>query len=155
MGPLEISGYHAPMLWLKTFHIVFVVSWFAGMFYLPRLFVYHAEMFAEGDDERGHARFCVMERRLLKMTHFAGTLAFVFGFALLWVIPGFLEQAWMWLKLIGVALLTGYHASLSYFVNKFRTKTVTQNAKWFRFYNEAPVLVLVAVVALVEFKPLI
>src|SRR5437764_53750 len=93
------------MLWLKSFHIVFVISWFAGLLYLPRLFVYHADT----QDEAGHERFKIMERRLFVMMTIGATLAAIFGIAMLVLAPGLLEFSWMYAKLALVILLIGYH----------------------------------------------
>ena len=141
------------MLWLKALHIVFVVAWFAGLFYLPRLFVYHVDV----RDEPSHERFVLMERRLLAITHLGGLLALALGTTLLvwWVrhAPGYLQQGWLHAKLALVALLIAYHASMAYFVRCFRERRNHRSSRWFRVYNEAPALLLVAVVVLVVLKP--
>ena len=93
------------MLWLKALHVVFVVTWFAGLFYLPRLFVYHAVT----ADAPGLARFEVMERRLFFLMSVGGVLAVLFGAAMIAAAPGYLEQGWLRAKLLLVALLVGYH----------------------------------------------
>src|SRR5918999_1075221 len=94
------------MLWLKAFHIVFVVTWFAGLFYLPRLFVYHAAAL----DEVGRERFKVMERRLFVMMTIGAVLTAFFGISLLTMVPAYLESGWLHVKLVLVLLLAGYHA---------------------------------------------
>lgn len=141
------------MLWLKALHIVFVVAWFAGLFYLPRLFVYHVDV----RDEPSHERFVLMERRLLAITHLGGLLALALGTTLLvwWVqhAPGYLQQGWLHAKLALVALLIAYHASMAHFVRCFRERRNHRSSRWFRVYNEAPALLLVAVVVLVVLKP--
>ena len=96
------------MLWLKAFHIIFVVTWFAGLFYLPRLFVYHAVT----TDRIGLDRFEVMERRLFTLMNVAALLALGFGIAVLAMVPAYLELPWMQLKLALVVLLIGYHLLL-------------------------------------------
>jgi len=93
------------MIWLKAFHIVFVVTWFAGLFYLPRLFLYHVET----TDAAGNERFKVMERRLFGIMTIGATLAASFGIAMLIVSPAFLALGWIHVKLTLVALLIGYH----------------------------------------------
>jgi putative membrane protein len=141
------------MLWLKAFHIVFVVAWFAGLFYLPRLFVYHVDV----RDEASHERFVVMERRLLGITHLGGALAVGFGVALLtwWLMhaPDYARQGWLHAKLTLVTLLIGYHASMAMFVRQFRERRNTRSGRWFRVYNEVPALALIGIVVLVVVKP--
>ena len=124
------------MLWLKAFHIIFVVTWFAGLFYLPRLFVYHVG----ASDEVSHQRFVVMERRLLGITHLGGALAAGFGTALLiwWLMHthDYVKQGWLHAKLTLVALLFIYHVSMARFVGHFRERRNTRSERWFRVYNE-------------------
>ena len=93
------------MLWFKAFHVVFMVTWFAGLFYLPRIFVYHAST----EDEATRETFKVMERKLMIMTHIGGALTWAFGLALIATYPGFLQMGWMHAKLALVLALTGYH----------------------------------------------
>ena len=141
------------MLWLKAFHIVFVVTWFAGLFYLPRLFIYHLE----ANDDATHARFVVMERRLLVITHIGGALALAFGAALLaWFAthaPEYQRQGWRHAKLAGVVALVGYHATCVRLAAAFRDRRNTRSARWLRVFNEVPALLLIAVVVLVVVKP--
>lgn len=141
------------MLWLKALHIIFVVTWFAGLFYLPRLFVYHVD----AADSVSHERFVVMERRLLAITHLGGALALLFGLSLLmwWLghAAGYMKQPWLHAKLGLVLLLLLYHASMARFVGIFRAQRNTRSARWFRVYNEVPALLLVAIVMLVVVKP--
>jgi putative membrane protein len=141
------------LLWLKAFHIVFVVTWFAGLFYLPRLFVYHVD----ANDEVSHARFVVMERRLLIITHIGGALALLFGLALLWswidLAPDYLRQGWLRAKLTLVAGLIGYHAWCMRLATEFRERSNRRSARWFRWFNEVPALALIGVVILVVVKP--
>ena len=141
------------MLWLKAFHIIFVVTWFAGLFYLPRLFVYHVG----ASDEVSHQRFVVMERRLLGITHLGGALAAGFGTALLiwWLMhtPDYVKQGWLHAKLTLVALLFIYHVSMARFVGHFRERRNTRSERWFRVYNEVPALLLIGFVVLVVVRP--
>lgn len=141
------------MLWIKSFHLIFVVTWFAGLFYLPRLFVYHVDT----HDRASHERFLIMERRLLAITHIGGLLAVGFGLALLgwWVshAPGYLGQGWLHAKLLLVGALVGYHFSLAALVRDFRLGRNRRTARWFRIYNEVPAVVLIGVVVLVVVKP--
>ena len=141
------------MLWLKAFHIVFVVTWFAGLFYLPRLFIYHAQ----AQDELSRERFRTMERRLLAITHIGGALALAFGIALLlsWreVAPGYLAQGWLHAKLALVLLLLGYHTWCVKLARDFRSTHERHGIRWLRWFNEVPALLLVAIVVLVVVKP--
>ena len=136
------------MLWLKAFHIVFVVTWFAGLFYLPRLFVYHAQ----ASDAVSIERFVTMERRLLVITHVGAALALGFGVSMLALAPGWLEPGWMHAKLGLVALLVAYHASAVALARALAAGRA-RSARWYRLYNEVPALLLVAIVVLVVVKP--
>ena len=137
------------MLWLKAFHIVFVVAWFAGLFYLPRLFVYHAE----ASDEPSHARFVVMERRLLAITHLGAALALAFGIAMLVLAPGWLAMGWMHAKLALVLLLVALHLANVALARAFRERRNRRSVRWLKLWNELPALLLVAIVVLVVVKP--
>ena len=137
------------MLWLKTFHIIFMVTWFAGLFYLPRLFVYHAM----NDNPDTAITFAVMERKLLVMTHIGGLLTWVFGLLLLWQAPVWLGQGWFHTKLLLVVVLTAYHFVCVRLVSAFARGDNRHSHGWYRWFNEFPVLVLMAVVALVVLKP--
>ncbi|MEQ1579828.1 MAG: protoporphyrinogen oxidase HemJ [Steroidobacteraceae bacterium] len=137
------------MLWLKAFHIVFVVTWFAGLFYLPRLFVYHAT----ATDPVGIERFKIMERRLLAIMTIGGTLAAIFGLSMIAMSPGFLGIGWLRLKLVLVAALVGYHVWCSRLVAAFRADENRHTERWYRLFNEAPSLLLIAIVVLAVVKP--
>lgn len=141
------------MIWLKAFHIVFVVTWFAGLFYLPRLLVYHAE----ATEPVVRERFKVMERRLLSMTRIGGTLTVVFGVAtLLWLAhinDHYFVQGWLIVKLILVGGLFWYQAVLARLVSAFARDEITKSSKWLRIFNEVPVVFLIAIVILVVVKP--
>lgn len=136
--------------WIKAFHLVFVVTWFAALFYLPRLFVYHAMT----EDEPGNARFKTMERKLYRgiMTPSA-FLAAAFGIALIAMQPGWLSQAWMQLKLVLVGALVGYHLWCGRLVRAFAADANDRDHLWYRWFNEAPVLVLIGVMILAVVKP--
>jgi putative membrane protein len=140
-------------LWLKAFHIIFVVTWFAGLFYLPRLFVYHLE----AHEPDAHARFVRMERRLLVITHIGGVLAVAFGLALLlwWIghAEGYMRQGWLHAKLTLVLLLIAYHVACVVLAGALRDGRNRRSARWLRVFNELPALVLVGVVVLVVVKP--
>jgi len=137
------------MLWLKAFHIVFVVTWFAGLFYLPRLFVYHAT----ATDPVGVARFKVMERRLLAIMTLGGLLAAVFGLSMIAMSPAFLSIGWLRVKLALVVALVAYHVWCARLVREFRNDANRHSERWYRLFNEAPSLLLIAIVVLAVVKP--
>jgi len=139
----------SPMLWLKAFHVVFVVTWFAGLFYLPRLFVYHVAT----TDESGLARFVVMERRLFFIMSLGALLAVLFGGAMIVSAPGYLGQGWMRAKLILVAALVGYHFGCYRLMLALRAGHNRHTQRWYRLFNEAPALLLLAIVVLAVVKP--
>ncbi len=136
------------MLWLKAFHIVFVVTWFAGLFYLPRLFVYHAM----SEDEVSHERFKMMERKLFNgiMTPSA-VLTVVLG-TWLWLGYGF-SGGWLHAKLALVAMLVAYHVYCYRLLVAFRENRNRHGHVFYRWLNELPVLILIAAVVLVVVKP--
>ena len=142
------------MLWLKAFHIIGVVSWFAGLLYLPRLFVYHAQI-QNGtvDDERGNARFKIMERKLFMIMTIGAVVAAAFGVAMLAVFPDYLLMRWLHVKLALVLLLVGYHGACFALVQQFAADRNARAERWYRIFNEVPALVLIAVVILVVVKP--
>ena len=137
------------MLWVKSLHIVFMVTWFAGLFYLPRLFVYHAMT----QDAVSRERFKVMERKLFWgiMTP-GGVLTIAFGLWL-WVGYGF-SGAWLDVKLALTALLVVYHAWCGKLMLEFRADRNTRTHIWFRWFNEFPTVLLFAAVILVVVKPI-
>ena len=137
------------MLYLKALHIIFVVTWFAGLFYLPRLFVYHAM----AEDETTIATLRIMQRKLLGITHVGGALALLFGVLLVVVVPEWLMSGWMHVKLALVAGLVGYHVWCAMLVKKLATSNPEKSHVWFRWFNEAPALLLIAIVLLVVLKP--
>ena len=136
------------MLWVKAFHIIFMVTWFAGLFYLPRLYVYHAM----SEDGASRERFKVMERKLYWgiMTP-GGILTVVFG-SWLWL-GWYFSGGWLHAKLLLVALLVGYHVWCGKLLRDFAADRNTKSHVWFRWFNELPTLVLFAAVFLVVFKP--
>ena len=139
------------MLWVKSFHIIFMVTWFAGLFYLPRLFVYHAM----AEDETSLERFKIMERKLFFGIMTPGAiLTILFGIWLLHYLPGFLNTNWMLLKLALVLLLILYHIWCGVLVKHFKDNKNKHDHVWYRWFNEAPVLALIAIVVLAVVKPL-
>lgn len=138
------------MLWIKAFHVIFMVTWFAGLFYLPRLFVYHAD----ASDQISIDRFIVMERRLLIMTTIGGTATGFFGFwllALAW--DAYLQQTWMQIKLVCVGLLAAYHIACWQHCQRFRANTNRRSSGWFRGFNEIPSVLLAVIVICVIVRP--
>ena len=142
------------MLWVKSFHIVFIASWFAGLFYLPRIFVNLAMVPAGSDAER--ARLLLMARKLMRFT----TLLMVPAVALgLWLWLGYgiglrgPGNGWMHAKLTLVLLVLGYHHACGRLVRKFEAGAVQRSHVWFRWFNEIPVLLLLLAVVLVVVKP--
>ena len=148
------------MLWHKTlqiilaFHIIFVVTWFAGLFYLPRLFVYHAE----ASEPVVRERLKVMEHKLMIMTHIGGVLAVLFGLAVTgwWMAhqPAYLlAGGWFHAKLALVVLLIGYHVWLWRLKNRFARDACDWSSRRLRWFNEIPSILLVLIVLLVVVKP--
>lgn len=139
------------MLWLIAFHVIFIVCWFSGLFYLPRLFVYHAAC----KDEAGNERFKIMEHKLYYyITTPSALLATLCGLSL-WL-PKYSYYAsmnWLHAKLILVVFLWAYHLSCGYYVHQYKHNKNTRSERFFRFYNEFPVLILVPVVILSFVKP--
>ncbi|HEU4351874.1 MAG TPA: CopD family protein [Burkholderiales bacterium] len=137
------------MLWVKSFHIIFMVTWFAGLFYLPRLFVYHAL----AHDQPSIERFKLMERKLFWGIMTPGAvLTIVFG---VWLWLGWFRggPSWLHAKVALVAVLVCYHLWCWILLRDFATERNTKSHVWFRWFNEFPVLILVATVLLVVFKP--
>jgi protoporphyrinogen IX oxidase len=135
------------VFWIKAFHIIFVTSWFAGLFYLPRLFVNHAMV----EDRATSERLQLMERKLYRFMTPLGVLALLFGFWL-WLGYGF-TGGWLHLKLVLVVLLVAYHLYCGKLVRDFAHGRNRHSHVWYRWFNEFPVLVLFAVVILVVVKP--
>jgi protoporphyrinogen IX oxidase len=137
------------MLWLKAFHVVFVVTWFAGIFYLPRLFIYHAA----ATDALGIERFQTMERRLFAIMTIGAALTLLFGLAMLIVTPALLASGWLRVKLALVAALIGYHLWCYRLMSDLRAGRNRRSQTWYRVFNEAPALLLIAIVILAVVKP--
>ncbi|MBI2745351.1 MAG: CopD family protein [Burkholderiales bacterium] len=141
------------MLWVKSFHIIFVASWFAGLFYLPRIFVNLAMVPADSVAER--ERLLLMAGKLMRFTTVLAVPALIFGFWL-WLGYGIGRgpgNGWLHAKLVVVALVLGYHHACGVLLRKFRRGENRRSHVWFRWFNEAPVLLLLAAVVLVVVKP--
>ncbi|OGA38519.1 MAG: hypothetical protein A3G28_06960 [Betaproteobacteria bacterium RIFCSPLOWO2_12_FULL_68_19] len=137
------------MLWVKSLHIIFMVTWFAGLFYLPRLFVYHSD----ASDAPSLERFKVMERRLYWGIMTPGAvLTIAFG---VWLWLGWFRgsSSWLHAKIALVAILVGYHLWCGMLLRDFAAGRNTKSHVWFRWFNEFPTLILFATVFLVVFKP--
>ena len=141
------------MLWLKAFHIIFVVAWFAGLFYLPRLFIYHTE----ATEPVVRERFKIMERRLLMITRIGAVGAIGFGLLTLFEFmrgnPAYMQQGWLQAKLALVVLLIAYHGMLERMTGQFARDVNTRSSRWLRIFNEVPALLLIGIVILVVVKP--
>lgn len=141
------------MLWVKSFHIVFIASWFAGLFYLPRIFVNLAMVPPDSVAER--ARLLLMARKLLRFTTLLAVPAVATG---LWLYLGYgiglgPGNGWMHAKLAIVVLVIGYHHACSRMLAKFEQNHITRGHVWFRWFNEVPVILMLVVVILVVVKP--
>ena len=136
------------MLWIKAFHIVFVVAWFAGLFYLPRLFVYHAMT----DDVAGRERFKVMERKLYYGIMAPGAVLSVVSGLWLWLGYG-ITGGWLYAKLALVAVLVAYHLWCGQLIAEFKHERNSRGHVWYRWFNEFPIVILIAAVVLVVVKP--
>lgn len=137
------------MLWVKAFHIIFVVSWFAGLFYLPRIFVNLAMIPADSMAERD--RLLLMGRKLYRFTMWISVFAIAFG-VWLWLGYGF-RGGWLHVKLALVGILVAYHHYCGVLLRQFAQGRNRRSHTWFRVFNEIPVLALVAISILVVVKP--
>ena len=139
-------------LTLKALHLISVISWMAGLLYLPRIFVYHAE----ANDNSQKTVFKTMERKLYNYIMMpAMLLSWLFGILLIHSL-GFsaFSELWMQIKIIAVVILTYYHFTLGKYLNDFATDNNQKTSKFFRIYNEIPTLILIVVIFVVIFKPL-
>jgi putative membrane protein len=136
------------MLWIKSFHMIFVVTWFAGLFYLPRLFVYHAM----SEDRPSIERFKIMERKLFFGIMTPGAVLTLLSGAWLWLGYGF-HGGWLAAKLALVAVLVAYHLYCGRLMFDFKRDRNRHGHVFYRWLNEFPVVVLVAIVLLVELQP--
>lgn len=140
-------------LWLKAFHIISVVAWMAGLFYLPRLMVYHRRTAIGGETSE---IFKTMERRLLKgIMYPAMALSWIFGLALIWVTDAFEDPSlWLTIKLLSVIALTAFHLWLGQFVKAFAEDERPRDERFFRLINEIPTVLLIIIVIMAVVKPL-
>ena len=137
-------------LWLKALHIVAIVCWFAGLFYLPRLFVYHAM----SEDAISRDRFQVMERKLYRGIMIPSMIAtLAFGIGMIALNPALFSGGWLHAKLALVVLLIGYHHMCGAQLKRFARDENTRSHVFYRWFNEFPILLLLAIVILVVIKP--
>jgi len=139
------------VLWIKAFHLMAMVTWFAGLFYLPRLFVYHAM----AEDSVSRERFKVMERKLYRgITMPSMVVTVALGIWLIMINPSFyLSQGWLQAKLVLVVVLLAYHFYCGYLVQVFARDNNRRSHVFYRFFNEFPVLLLIAIVLLAVVRP--
>ena len=136
-------------LWLKALHIAFMVTWFAGLFYLPRLFIYHTE---STDDPSRH-RFAIMERRLFIIMTIGAVLTAVFGVAMLALSRGLLTQTWFQAKLLLLLGMVVYHLRCWHWIQRLAAGNLPDDSKWLRWFNELPVIFLLGIVCLAVVRP--
>lgn len=139
------------MIWVKAFHVIFMVTWFAGLFYLPRLFVYHADV----EDEISNERFKVMEKKLFAIMTLGAIITVSLG---LWMLFDYAFAAygtsyWLYLKLLLVAGLIYYHYKCYQIVIDFRFNANVRDRVFYKFFNEVPVLFLIGIIILVIVRP--
>lgn len=141
--------------YIKSLHLIFVVTWFAGLFYMPRLFIYHIEALQKPHAEREvlTSQFRIMERRLWYIiTWPSAVLCTLFALALLWIMPGWLSQAWMHVKLGFILLLFAYHLKTHQMFQRFQKGDPGYTSQYMRIWNEGATLILFAVVFLAVLK---
>jgi len=141
------------MLWLKSFHIIFMVTWFAGLFYLPRLYVYHAQ----ADDDISIERFKIMERKLFWGIMTPGAvITIILGIALIAQLGGMsylAEATWLQAKLGLILILLAYHVWCGKLLKAFKNDINTHSHIWYRWFNEFPVILIIPIVIFVVVKP--
>ena len=141
--------------YIKSLHLIFVITWFAGLFYMPRLFIYHIEAGEKSTEEREllAAQFRVMERRLWYIiTWPSAVLCTLFALWLLWLMPAWLSQPWMHIKLGFILLLFGYHLKTHQMFLRFQREDIRYTSRYMRIWNEGATLILFAVVFLAILK---
>jgi len=143
---MQLSNYY---LALKALHIAFMVTWFAGLFYLPRLFIYHADT----EDDISLQRFVVMERRLFGIMTIGAVLTAIFGLLLLWTNPALLSQTWFQVKLVLLVLLVIYHLRCKHWMTFLAAGGKTDGTRGLRWFNEIPAAFLLLIIFLAILKP--
>ena len=136
-------------IWIKALHVAFMVTWFAGLFYLPRLFIYHAQ----ARDTEGLQRFEVMEKRLFAIMTIGAVLTLAFGLVMLALNPVLFALAWFEVKLVLLAGLAVYHYRCLVWIRRLKAGERPDNTTWLRWFNEIPVLFLFGIIQLAVAKP--
>ncbi len=139
----------AHYLWLKGLHIVFMVTWFAGLFYLPRLFIYHSA----ATDQASRERFAVMEVRLFAIMTIGAVLTALFGIAMLLINHALLRVGWFQVKLLLLLGLVIFHYRCFSWIGRLRDAAPSDDTRWLRWFNEIPTVFLVSIVLLAVVKP--
>lgn len=139
----------ASYIWLKALHIAFMVTWFAGLFYLPRLFIYHSD----ATDDLSRSRFTIMERRLFIIMSIGAILTALFGLALLYFNPALLGREWFQVKLLLLVGMVVYHFRCMSWIQRLASGNLPDNTKWLRWFNELPTIFLLLIVGLAIIKP--
>lgn len=139
----------AHYLWLKGLHVVFMVTWFAGLFYLPRLFIYHRS----ATDAISRERFVVMENRLFAIMTIGALLTAVFGIWMLLISPGLLQTGWLRSKLLLLLALLVFHWRCFGWIRRLQGSEPSADTRWLRWFNEIPSVLLIAIVLLAILKP--
>jgi len=137
------------LLWFKALHIAFMVTWFAGLFYLPRLFIYHAEAI----DPPSRQRFTLMEKRLFAIMTIGAVITAVFGVLLLIINPALLSLTWFQIKLVFLAGMVIYHWRCRRLISSLESTMATQESGRLRWFNEIPVVFLLGIILLAILKP--
>lgn len=136
-------------IWFKALHVVFMVTWFAGLFYLPRLFIYHVQT----SHAESRARFTLMERRLFAIMTIGAVLTWILGLLLATLNSAVVETAWFSFKLAFVVGLVIYHYRCLLWIRRLEATSEIQDTKWLRWFNEIPVVFLLGIVLLAVVKP--
>ncbi len=136
-------------IWIKALHVAFMVTWFAGLFYLPRLFIYHAM----ADDDPGRERFEIMEKRLFAIMTIGAVLTLVFGLGMLALNPALLAMAWFQVKLALLVGLAVFHYRCLTWMRRLKAGEAPEGTTWLRWFNEIPVLFLLGIILLAVAKP--
>ncbi|MGI9203067.1 MAG: CopD family protein [Woeseiaceae bacterium] len=139
----------AAYLWIKALHIAFMVTWFAGLFYLPRLFIYHTD----ASDSVSRGTFEIMERRLYIIMSIGAVLTTVFGLILLYINQSLIRQEWFGIKLLLLAGLVVFHFRCRRWIAILKSGEFPADSKWLRWFNEIPVIFLLGIVILAIVKP--
>lgn len=135
--------------WLKAVHVAFMVTWFAGLFYLPRLFIYHSD----ATDEVSIDRFEIMERRLYAIMSIGAVVTIIFGLLMLWANPGLLNVGWFRVKILLLVALIIFHERCRAWMTRLGSGYRPDNTRWLRWFNEIPAALLLAIVILAVVKP--